>query len=458
MSPRLKLNLGLRYEFTTLLHDKFGKSIFLPDPVRDSNVQIGPLLEGNPSLRNFSPLLGISWSPGSSGNTVLSAGFGVYYDQLLEYVVDQLKSTVPFYSVVVRNNFDSSTTFPDAVAAAAGTPFQAQGLDYRNTTTPMVLRYNFAVQQQLPGGWRLRTSYVGARGNHLFRNYEANLFPVPITEADGSLFFPPNEGPVNPAFGGIRITSSDAQSLYNSLQLSVNRRLSQGISFQAGYTYSKSVDDASSSGPETDASQYGLLRTQDRSLSDFDIRHRLVINYFYTPPLGAGRGRWGSGVFSHILGGWTLGGITSLRTGVPFTPLVQVRTPGFLFSARRPNLLPERKTNPVLGEPDQYFDPFAYSLPPPGTLGNAGRNTLIAPTVFNMDVSLQREFSLDAKRRLQFRAEFFNLLNHTNFARISGGSNNIFVGASGRRNPTAGRLHSTATTARQIQFALRFSF
>ena len=475
-SPRLQLNLGVRYEFATLIHDKDGKTSFLPDPVQDSEVQVGPFLKNNPSLRNLSPRLGISWSPGNSGNTMLRGGFGIYYDQMLEYVVDQPKSTLPFFRKAVRTNFDSSESFPDAVAAAGGTPLEARTLEYKHTTTPMVLRYNFTLQRHLPGGWRVQASYVGARGNHLFRGYEANLFPVPEIREDGSLFFPatcppsgepvipdcrPNAGPVNPAFGGISILSSDAQSFYNSFQLSADKSLSRGISLRGSYTFSKSVDDASSHSFHSflgSSSQFGLRRTLDRSLSDFDVRHRLVINYFYTPPLGSGRRWWKSGFLSQAFGGWRLGGIIRFRTGIPYSPVVNSRSPGFLFAASRPNLLPGRSNNPILGAPEQYFDPSVYSLPPPGTLGNVGRNTIIAPSVFTMDVSLQREIVLDAKRRLQFRAEFFNLPNHTNFDQNFGGSTIIFSGSSGRPNPTAGRLASTASTARQIQFALRFSF
>ena len=506
VSSRLQLNMGLRYGFATLIHDRDGKTVFLPDPVRDSEVQIGPFLKNNPSLRNFSPRLGISWSPGSSSNTVLRAGFGIYYDQLLEYVVDQRKNTAPFFNIAVRTNFcsapvcpdsdDPPTPFPHAVAAAtgaeAGVPLQAQVLDYQNTTSPMVLRYNFSVQQQLPGGWRAQASYVGARGNHLFRSYEANLFPVPITRADGSLCFPPDEakvkdsdvnpaclpvpspaaGPVNPAFqGGINILSSDAQSFYNSLQLSANKSLGRGFSLRASYTFSKSVDDVSSH--SGDSPQYGLLRTLDRGLSDFDIRHRLTINYFYALPLGSGQRWWDSGLLAHVFGGWRLGGIFRFRTGTPSTPEVNVRTTGYLFAATRPNLVPGQNNNPTvgvtagcegveagqkLGSPELYFDPCVYSVPPLGTLGNAGRNTLLAPSVLNMDVSLQREFLLDAKRRLQFRAEFFNLPNHPNFNGSTGGALTVFSGASRRRNSRAGSINRIIGTARQIQFALRFSF
>ena len=486
-SSRLQFNLGLRYEFATLLKDKYGKMQFLPDPVRDPELQVGNFFKDNPSLRNFSPRLGITWSPGNSNNTILNAGFGIYYDQFLDYAVHVLRSSVPFLKVAVRTNFDSSGTFPDALAAASsggGYRFIARATDYNHMRSPMVLRYNFALQQQLPGGWRAQATYVGARGNHLLRTFEANQFPVPIVREDGSLFFPPNAGPINPAFSDLFIHTSDAQSFYNSLQLSANKSLSRGFSLQGNYTFSKSVDDSSS--PTGGNAQYGWRRTLNRGLSDFDSRHRLSFNYFYALPLSSGQHWWNSGPLAHMFGGWRLGGILSFRTGNYFNPQVSVRTPGYLFEADRPNLLPGNNINSVsgvsegcetveagrkLGTRELYFDPCVFSAPLPGTLGNVGRNTIAGPNVFSMDLSLQKEFSLDAKRRLQFRGELFNLLNHTNFSRPQGGGALVFVPVTVRdpvtggirsfgirRNSFTGRIGSTATNPRQIQFALRLSF
>ncbi|MBI4465319.1 MAG: hypothetical protein HY647_11500, partial [Acidobacteria bacterium] len=202
-----------------------------------------------------------------------------------------------------------------------------------------------------------------------------------------------------------------------------------------------------------------------------DIRHRLALSYFYNLPLGNGRSWWKSGLLSKLLGGWRVGGIFSLRSGTPFNANITVRNPGYLFFATQPNLVPDRSNNPTSGvsagcaavgagrelrAPELYFDPCAFRVPEPGTLGNLGRNTLIAPSIFTADLSIQREFLLDAKRRLQFRAEFFNFPNHTNFSKPSSG---VFTGAfPGRFNATAGRISETNTTSRQVQFALRFSF
>ena len=475
VSANFHLNLGLRYEFASNLRDRQNRAVALPDPVHDTELQVTPTyLKDNPSLRSLAPRLGFSWTPWSHRNFVLRGGFGIYYDHFFGFVANQRKSSAPFYNIAVKPNFDAATVgpFPDAIAAAQGIPVQVQVLDYLHTKTPMVLRYNFSIQQELAGGWRLLAGYVGARGNHLLRRYEANLYPIPEVRTDGSVYFPSNAGPVNPAFGALSMISTDAQSFYNSLQLSASKSLSRGLSLQASYNYSKSIDD-SSTGPNGNFGQYPLMRTLDRSLSDFDIRHRLVLNYFYSLPLGSSQHWWKTGPLSWLLGGWRLGGIFTARSGIPFTTDIRVRYSDQLFEPVRPNLAPGASNNPVsgtstgcgrvpagakLGTPDLYYDPCAFELPPPGTIGNLGRNTLIAPSVFNLDVSFQREFLLDAKRRLQFRADFFNLPNRTNFNRSVKSSAVVFTGNSGGRNSTAGRLGSTATTSRQIQFALRFSF
>ena len=492
ISAQFRLSWGLRYELVSAIRDQMNRNVFISDTLRDQTLQVGPLFKGNPSLRSLAPRISLSWTPWQSRETVLQAGFGIYYDQIIGYAVSQRKATAPSYKYVVNPNFDSSATFPDALAAAAlpGTfPPRVVFMDYRNTKTPTIYRYQFSLQQPLPGGWDLQASYVGARGNHLLRRYETNLFPTPIVRPDGSLFFPddclerqrqnlvpsplcrPGAGPVNPAFGSFDLLNTDAQSFYNSFQFTASRRLSRGVALQASYSFSKSVDDESSSSGNT--SQYGLMRTLERGLSDFNIRHRLTMNYFWTLPSSRGQRGWSANLLSGILGGWRLGGIVSFRTGSPSTLAVNTRTPGYLFSPNRPNLLPGRSNNPTegvtagcsgveagkqLSTPDLHYDPCAFDLPPPGTLGNLGRNTVIGPSIFNADVSLQKEFSFDARRRLQFRAEFFNLLNHPNFGKNINNTTIVFAGNSGRRSSSAGRRAQSATTARQLQFALRFSF
>jgi hypothetical protein len=478
----LQLSLGLRYEFTTLIHDRLGRDSFLADPIRDTQVQVGPLLKNNPSVRNFSPRVGLAWSPDASRKTAVRADFGIYYDEILGYVFDILKSGLPFFRNVTRPNFDASRTFPDAVLAATevGVPLRASNLDYLHLTIPAVLRYNLTIQRQMWRDSNVQIGYVGARGNHLLRNYEANLFPLPAVQPDGSLFFAPGAGPVNPAFqGGITLMSSDAQSFYNSFLVSTDAHLNRYFSVRTSYTYSKSVDDASSLNFSAASQQFGLRRTTDRGLSDFDIRHRITTNFFYNVPSAAKRFGPFPNAFLQMLGGWRAGGIVSFRSGVPTTAQINVRRPGYLFAATRPNLLPGHSNNPTkgvsagcedpvtgstvleagqkIGGPNLFFDPCAFSVPKAGTIGNLGRNTLIGPSVFNVDVSLQREFKIGSNHPLQFRAEFFNLMNHPTFRTPAVGSVLVFTG-SGSFNPTAWQYTTTATTSRQIQFALRLSF
>ena len=162
-----------------------------------------------------------------------------------------------------------------------------------------------------------------------------------------------------------------------------------------------------------------------------------------------------------------------MRTSQPFEAFYRIRTPGYLFVSQRPNLVAGRSNSPVagvssgcggiaagtpVGTRELFFDPCAFSAPPPGIIGTVGRNTLIGPRTVNLDISLQKEFSIDSKRRLEFRAEFFNIPNHTNFRAPGDSSNTIFRDASGALNPNVGRITSTDGNARQVQFALRLSF
>ncbi|MBI3935309.1 MAG: TonB-dependent receptor [Acidobacteria bacterium] len=480
VTPRFSLSMGLRYEFASDFTDNLNRMVYLPDPVHDTQVQTGRYLQHNPSAVSFAPRLGFNWTPRSGGSTAVSGGFGIYYDQIIGYVANNRKSTAPFHNILVNPNASlASVYFPKIVPAAGNVPPAVQVMDYSGMVNPMVLRYNFSLQQSLAAGWRAQAAYVGARGNHLFRRYEVNQFPLPEIRPDGSLFFPPQcaapgepvipqcrayAGPINPAFGALSMLATDAQSFYNSLQLSASKNLSRGFSLQASYSFSKSVDDGSIGGNQN-FGQYALMRTLDRGLSDFDIRHRVVLNYLYALPefAGGSSGRI-SRFLSQVFGGWRLGGIVSFRSGTPFSPAVNIRYAGYLFGPTRPNLLPGQSNNPTsgdsscgssgqkLGTPELYFDPCAFEVPPRGTLGNAGRNTVLSASIFSADVSIQKDFLLDAKRRLQFRGEIFNFPNHTNFNPVSAGSAVVNTSRAGRLSPP------TNTTSRQVQFALRLSF
>ncbi len=500
LRPNIALSLGLRYEFTTKIHDTRGRDVYLLDVLLDSEPRLGQLMSSNPSLRNLAPRFGLSWSPGNDRRTQVRAGVGIYHEPLLEYTVENLRRTLPFYKYALRPNFEALETFPDAVAAARGDAGQLRIFDYHNPKNPVIYRYNLSLQRQLTPRWTAEISYVGARGNHLLRTFEANLYPFAVRQPDGKLFLPPDpewvkpdgnlysssdpnrpqtppDNVMNPAFGSIQRTLTDAQSFYNSGYVSINGDFGRNFTLGANYTYSKSVDDASSVRGLQE--HYGLDRKLNRGLSTFDRRHNFSLRYFYSPPIGSGQRWFNSGWLSSLIGGWRFGGILSLRSGSAFGVSYGIPSTGFLFVSQRPNLTPFYNRDPTngvtagcrhpltgqmliepdlkLGGPDLYFDPCAFQPPEPGYIGDAGRTTLTGPGIVNLDFSLQKEFRIDSERNLQFRAEFFNLANHPNFQAPGGPPTAIFRDG-GTINPSAGKIRSTATTPRQIQFALRLSF
>jgi hypothetical protein len=303
-------------------------------------------------------------------------------------------------------------------------------------------------------------AYAGSRGNHLIRLGDANLAPETIV--NGVKVYQPQLGRRNPNFTGVWQRATDAQSFYNSLQVSVLKRLSQGLRGQFSYTFSRSVDDASGINSQDfdNVVQYGLDwwdRKVDRGLSAFHVTHNLTFNWTYDLPLA----RTMTGIGGVLLKGWQVSNITTLRSGVPFTVRLGFNRSGNLnttsFSMHeRPNVKSGFSNNPVLGGPDRYFDVNAFELPPVNQRGNLGRNTVIGPDLVSVDMSVAKSIQISEGRALQFRAEFFNLPNHPNFAVPSGRV--VFTNAAGAIAPTAGRITSTVTTSRQIQFGMKLTF
>jgi hypothetical protein len=468
VASNLTLNLGLRWEFTTGISEVNGKIAYLrrgPLEATLNDLALGKLWENH--IRIFEPRLGFNWAMGRDQKTSLSGGFGIFHNQILHNSFISFRDQLPLNFRANPRNVDARSTFPDIEAAirAAGVSFNAsRHFDFENFKTPAFYRYNLMVQRQLPGEMAARIGYVGAMGRHMARRQLLNQFPAPVVRADGSLFFPSSPVPqaINPNFGRIEWMSSDVNSTYNSLMASLEKRMSQGLTFHGSYTWSKSIDDYSQSetnySGETGANaQYGPDRVLERALSSYNVPHAFGFSGIYELPAGQGKPFLNSGgAAAAILGGWQIGGIVTLQQGLPFTVGSQITDAGFVFRANRPNLKPGVDVSKLAGGPrDKYFDTSAFEAPAPGTIGNASRNLLLGPGLQQVNFTLGKFFALGERLRLQFRSEFFNLFNHV---QLRNPEARVFSNRRGV-NSTAGRINeSLDNSARQIQFGLKLTF
>jgi hypothetical protein len=288
-------------------------------------------------------------------------------------------------------------------------------------------------------------------------------------------FFPEPTGRLNENFFLLLYTQNDANSFYNSLQVSLNKRFSNNLQYQFSYTYSHSIDDGSQQlGSEGQNSPQNHRdpdnRKIDRGHSNFDIRHNFSANATFDLPFGPGQQIGGatSGLASFLISGWQLNGIVVLSDGVGLSPLTGFNASqnGDVLNPDRPDLVAGADNSPVLGGPDQYFDPTAFVPPTLGTLGDVARNSIRGPGFASVDFAVTKNTQLvggDSPVDLQFRAEFFNIFNRANFGlpdpTLFNNPGIPFVPIEfATRRGRAGRISQTVSTSRQIQFALKILF
>jgi hypothetical protein len=465
LRSNLTINLGLRYEFLTIPAEVNGK-IALLHGLTDPEVRVGgPVHDRNPTLRNFSPRLGIVWDPFKDGKTSIRSSFGVFNSLPLLWLYDTpLTRSLPFF-------LQGVTTAPPA----GSFPQQAFPLlQAQNLRTAYVdpeparsysLKWNFDLQREI-SGWIAEAGYTGSRGVHL-PLVERNMNTViPIQTPNGWIY--PEGAPVlNPNFSAINTTDTwNADSSYHALQASLKRALGRGVQVLGSYTWSKSIDNGSSTASIAATSGYSaavavatpLIPGLNRGLSDFDIRHNFTFSMVWELPFAqrsAGASRW-------LFGGWQLGSIYQVRTGTPFSVVLNNDRAGSRADTtgaslgQRPNLVLspgcQSLTNP--GNPNAYLRTECFAFPAAGVLGNLGRNTLTAPGLLNLDFSLFKNFRFTETLHSQFRVELFNALNHANFSR----PNFVIFDRQGRVPANAGLITSTQTDPRRLQFGLKFLF
>ena len=465
LNSKLTVNLGFRYEFFTVPTEVQGKISNLRNPQVDTAPALGDPWFKNPSRKDFMPRVGLAWDPTGSGKNAVRVGFGVFYNHIEAETFRQAAFRNAPFGLDTNIQGVGSIPFPviyDFVVRSGGARVADMHLfpfDYARD--PHMLQWNFNVQREVLPQTAVTLGYAGSRGLNLLTQVSLNTAKAEVI--NGRYVFPANARVPNP-FWGLALTSREgsADSSYHSLQLALRRRFQAGWQTQLSYTYSRTIDESSQLNPtfgnEGGGKTYYWDPDMHRSLAAFHVSQVFAASGVWQLPFGSGR-RFGAnwaGWTEQVFGGWQLGGILSLTTGPPVTIGIGTRNDLSVLNlgGETPDVLPGASNNPKLGGPDKYFDPLVFVLPPPRTIGNVGRNTLIGPGVANFDLSLIKKAQLSERASLEFRTEFFNLLNHANLATPA---TQVFD-ATGRSSGGAGLISRTTTTSRQLQFALRMVF
>ena len=446
----LTINLGLRYEFFTTPNELDGREASMPNLQASNTTPAGPIFN-NPSFTNVAPRTGFAWDMTGDGKNALHGGAGLFFEPILSNVYRAYGNrTPPYYNLINPAN----PTFPTPPTSGTSSLLRLDLVDY-NLRNPYRVQYNVTYQRELAGKTIVTGGFVGSRGYRQIRNVEYNQ-SIPIVQADGSYFFP-SATRRNPFFGSMRLRTTDGQSWYRGMILGASRRFSAGLAMQASYTLGKSEDlgsQAIGSGDFDNSFQprYAFDPYDNKGLSDFDIRHNFAFNATWEIPVGDL-----SGVTRAIAQGWQLSSILTMRSGIPITPVLGFdrarAAPRSGGAGQTPDLASGCSLNPVLGGVDEYFDVNCFSLPSAGTFGNVPRNTIIGPRFTSWDMAFFKNIMIGGGRRIQLRAEGFNITNHVNL-----GLPQTTVFNSAGRVANAGQITSIVGTARQWQFGFKVDF
>ena len=446
------MNIGVRWEYNAPTTDKYNHLATF-DPTFPASTPL-PFIRTSTSAKpniydaskkEFSPRIGFAYTP-FGPKTVIRAGYGLFWDVKLLNVILNSALTAPFltgYSFNQSTNGIPNISLANPYGGSAGGPAIPSTSWVENPFRDgYVQQYNFNIQHQLAGSMALTVGYVGSKGTHLDMAYDANEIGPTASFTQSLRKYP--------TFAAINVRSAGASSNYNALQVSVDKRFSNGLSFLVGYTRSKSIDNSSLwNSTAVDVTNFHL----ERGLSTFDTRNRFVASYTYDLPYGRGQkfGSSGGGVATTLLGGWQTNGIVTIQSGNPLDP-----STGLQLSGTQTGTRPDVTCNPndFHHDPSQWFNTACFSNNFIGRYGTAGRNIIIGPPTHDFDVALLKKFPLGGEDRyLQFRSEIFNVFNHPNFD-----NPNVVDTSSTFGKITSAGVQDTRASSRQIQFALRLVF
>ncbi|HZP34462.1 MAG TPA: carboxypeptidase regulatory-like domain-containing protein [Candidatus Acidoferrales bacterium] len=455
-------NAGLRYEMVTVPTEAHNLISNLQHP-SDAQPRVGAPFFHNPTLRNFEPRLGLAWNP-RGGKTLVRSGFGIFDVLPLPYEFNlSFQRAYPFVHSIFAN-----TLSPGSFPTGAYTSFvQKPGSELGTYVEQFpkrnyVMQWNLSVARELSSTLAMTVGYVGSRGVHLPYRVDNIDMVLPTLTPTGYVFPPAaTSQTLNPNFGRIDATLWQANSFYHALQADLTKRVTRGVEFHVAYTWGKSIDTLSATEAD-DAFPNGLFnqlffdQRTSRGLSDFNVAQTFVANFTWELPSP----RSSSGFLNWPASGWQIGGVYKASTGQPFTPILGGDPAGQKLdeTSQPPSLLGgsgcATLTNP--GNPNTYIKTQCLAFPGAGHWGNLGRNSLIGPGVSNLDFSVFKNNPvkrISENFNVQFRAEFFNILNRANFA--SPTQNLAVFDQIGVLIPSAGLITATQTTSRQIQFALK---
>jgi hypothetical protein len=448
----LTLNLGLRYAPTTNATVDPGQQ-FVTVPF-GGFTPVDHVFASNPSLKNIDPRVGFAWDMTDDHTMSLRGGFGIFHDIIQPRVYASAYYINPPYTLAR----EQSPIFPTPFATPRTGAIVSQGIDFNTDRTPYMMQWNINLQREIAEATVVTVGYVGTRGKDFFKQRDVN--PVQASTVNGRTVYgtagataviAPNPR-LNPQFSSLNFGAAIADSEYDSLQLSLNRRFYRNLQAQVSYTLSKCEDISSGNfgGEGGTASTNPYDPEYDRGPCGYDRPHAFRGSAVYALPFSG----------NALVEGWQVSGIVNLSSGAPFTPTVGDIS-GLGTGGQRPNLAPGADLDDaVKGGIIQYFDPTLFVMPAPGTLGNVGRNSLRGPGFATVDMSLSKNVALGAAS-LQFRVEGFNVLNRANFATPTAAAATpltIGPGGIGIVNPAAGRITTLAGDARRMQFAVKVLF
>jgi hypothetical protein len=430
--PRTNLNfeLGLRYDWNLTPTERYDRFIIF-DPTTGSLLRVGTNLDHvyHQNNQNLQPRIGVVWDPFKDGKTSVRAAYSIQTDQPMTSVVVPTAANPP---LAIPLTFSGSIRFDNALTLAGPAGLAPVSIN-NGFDNAYMQSWNLNVQRELTSRLALLAGYIGSKGTHLILRHNINqpvngVRPFPKLSASS---------PILPgtSLGNITQVESAGNSSYNALWVTAAQRLSNGLEFNASYTWSKSLDyNSYSTGGIVGQDAYNLRG--DRGLSDFDARNRFVISALYDLPFRSNQ--W--------VAGWQIAAIVQSQSGSPVNIVTSNSTLTGVANTVRPDV-----SGPVtiIGSVDRWFDTTVFTAVP--RFGNLGRNVVIGPGFNNTDVSIVKNTKLGEKLRLQFRAEIFDVFNHANF-----GPPGTIVGGA-----TFGRITSTrfptgeTGSSRQIQFAFK---